>query len=240
MDLPKIIGHRGACGYAPENTFASFKKALSFQCHYIEFDVMLSADGIPFVFHDVKLKRTTNGKGEVGQVSADYLESLDAGRWYGRQFADEKIPQFSAMLEWLLEFKVSANIEIKPYPGTSKETAVAVISHINRIWPSSVELPLISSFDLQVLRVCQALSPEAPLGILLHHWDPQWKQMAKEIRCVSFHFNSRILTQARVQEIKEAGYKVLAYTVNRKRLANKLFQWGVDAVFSDYPNLLTG
>ena len=72
-----------------------------------------------------------------------------------------------------------------------------------------------------------------------HEWDEQWLQKAKQLECFSIHFNRKILTADRVKAVKEQGYVVCAYTVNRRRQANKLFDWGVDAVFSDYPDLLT-
>lgn len=236
--IEKIIGHRGASAYAPENTLAAFNKALALGCRYLEFDVMLSADGEPFVFHDNTLKRTTNGHGEVGLVAAEYLHSLDAGRWFSRYFAGEKIPHLSDVLQWLNFTNVQANIEIKPYPGTGQQTTIAVLSLINRYWPVTKPLPLLSSFDWTVLSLCRDLSPEMPLGLLLDRWDDQWSIKAKELQCFSIHPNQRTLTFERVQMIKKQGYLILAYTVNRKRRANKLFEWGVDAVFSNYPDLL--
>jgi glycerophosphoryl diester phosphodiesterase len=237
--IDRVIGHRGASAYAPENTIAAFDKALALGCKYLEFDVMLSADGEPFVFHDDKLKRTTNGKGEIGLVSAEYLQTLDAGKWFSRRFSGEKIPHFSEVLQWLNFSNVQANIEIKPYPGKSEETTVAVLSHINRYWPQTKELPLISSFDLSALHLCRSLSPEMPLGLLMHEWDKDCLSKAKDLQCYSLHFHKRALTAERVKQVKEQGYAVLVYTVNRRRLANKLFDWGVDAVFSDYPDLLS-
>ncbi len=236
--VEKIIGHRGASAYAPENTLAAFNKALDMGCRFVEFDVMCSADGEPFVFHDDKLKRTTNGRGEIGQVVSTYLQSLDAGSWFSRQFKGEQIPHFKEVLAWLVAANVQANIEIKPYPGTDDQTAVTVLSHLNRYWPEGKDLPLVSSFSWDALMMCRNLAPEMPLGLLVHTWDEQWLQKAKQLACFSIHFNRRILTAARVQAVKDAGYLVCAYTVNRKRQANKLFQWGVDAVFSDYPDLL--
>ncbi|KTD25744.1 glycerophosphodiester phosphodiesterase [Legionella maceachernii] len=237
--LERIIGHRGASAYAPENTIAAFDRAFAMGCRYLEFDVMLSADGEPFVFHDESLKRTTNGKGEIGLVTAEYLQSLDAGKWFSRRFLGEKIPHLRDVLQWLTFSDVKANIEIKPYPGTSEQTTVAVLSHINRYWPQSKPLPLVSSFDLAALTLCHSLSPEMPLGLLLDEWDKDWLVKAKELQCYSVHFNKRALTAARVQQIKEQGYVLCVYTVNRKRQAKKLFDWGVDAVFSDYPDLLS-
>ncbi|KGP62597.1 glycerophosphodiester phosphodiesterase [Legionella norrlandica] len=238
MSLEKIIGHRGASGYAPENTIAAFNKALSLGCRWIEFDVMCSLDGEPFIIHDENLKRTTNGKGEVGLVEAAYLNTLDAGSWFSKEYQGEKIPHFTEVLKWLSSSKVQANIEIKPYPGTAEKTTVAVLSHIHRYWPQNKELPLLSCFDWDALVLCRSIAPEIPLGLLLHEWDEHWLQKAKQLECYSIHFNRKILTADRVKAVKEQGYTVCAYTVNRKRLAKKLFNWGVDAVFSDYPDLL--
>ncbi|KTD23546.1 glycerophosphoryl diester phosphodiesterase [Legionella lansingensis] len=234
----KIIGHRGASAYAPENTLAAFNEALALGCHYLEFDVMMSVDGEPFIFHDDNLKRTTNGQGEVGLVTAEYLRSLDAGRWFSRRYQGEKIPHFREVLEWLTFSNMQANIEIKPYPSTTEQTTVAVLSHINRYWPQNKPLPLVSSFDLAALRLCRDLAPEMPLGLLLDKWDEDWLQKAKELQCYSVHYNKRAITAARVKDIKEQGYALFVYTVNRKRQAKKFFEWGVDAVFSDYPDLL--
>lgn len=238
MVVEKIIGHRGASAYAPENTIASFDKALALGCRFLEFDVMCSADGEPFVIHDDSLKRTTNGRGDIGLVDSNYLQTLDAGSWFSRQFKGEPIPHFKDVLQWLSVSDVQANIEIKPYSGAEEQTAVAVMSHINRYWPHEKNLPLVSSFSWDALVLCRSLAPEMPLGLLLHIWDEQWLQKAKQLDCYSIHFNRRVLTKERVKEIKAEGYVLCAYTVNRKRLANKLFDWGVDAVFSDYPDLL--
>lgn len=236
--VDKVIGHRGACAYAPENTFAAFEKALSLGCRFIEFDVMCSSDGEPFIFHDDNLKRTSNGEGFLGLVTAEYLDSLDAGSWFSRQFKGEKIPHFKDVLKWLSFSDVQANIEIKSYPGAVEQTTVAVLSHIHRYWPQSKALPLVSSFDWDALVLCRSIAPEMPLGLLFDEWDEDWLQKAKQLECFSIHFNRKILTSARVKTVKDHGYVVCAYTVNRKRQANKLFDWGVDAVFSDYPDLL--
>ncbi|WP_058503908.1 glycerophosphodiester phosphodiesterase [Legionella nautarum] len=237
--IERIIGHRGASAYAPENTIAAFDRALAMGCRYLEFDVMLSADGEPFVFHDEMLKRTTNGQGEIGLVTAEYLQSLDAGGWFSKRFRGEKIPHFREALQWLTFSDVRANIEIKPYPGTSEQTTVAVLSHINRYWPQNKPLPLISSFDLAALTLCRSLAPEMPIGLLLDEWDKDWLVKAKELQCYSVHFNKRALSAARARQIKEQGYLLFVYTVNRRRQAKKLFDWGVDAVFSDYPDLIS-
>lgn len=239
FDLEKVIAHRGASAYAPENTMAAFEKSLFMGCHVVEFDVMCSLDGEPFVFHDETLKRTTNGRGELAAVDAAYLDTLDAGSWFSKRFKEEKIPHFKEVLKWLSFSGVQANIEIKSNPGTSEQITVAVLSHLHRYWPQGKEQPLISSFDWDALTLCRNIAPEIPLALLIHDWDEEWLQKARQIECYSIHFNRKILTPERIKLVKEAGYKVLAYTVNSKRQATKLLNWGADALISDYPDLLT-
>jgi glycerophosphoryl diester phosphodiesterase len=234
-----VIGHRGASAYAPENTIAAFDKALALGCNFIEFDVMLSRDGEPFVFHDEILERTTNGVGGVGLVDASYLDSLDAGRWFSKLFYGEKIPHFKTSLIWLIKNNMNANIEIKPYPGTSEQTTVAVLDYLNRFWPKDKPLPLLSSFDLTALTRCHEMGPQIPLGLLLDTWDDNWLRKALALTCYSIHINELALDLIRIQEIKSQGYKLYVYTVNCKERAKALLQWGVDAVFSDYPDLLS-
>ncbi len=236
--MARLIGHRGAAAYAPENTLAAFQKAHSLGCRWIEFDVMLSSDGEAFVFHDDNLKRTTNGRGDVGLVTAEYIRSLDAGSWYSKSFRGETIPSLQEAIAWLVASGVDANIEIKPYPGSSEETVTTVLSQINRYWPQEKTWPLLSSFDLEALRFCQRLAPEIPLGLLLDKWHDQGLAWARELNCFSVHLSKRAATAARVAALKNEGYAVYVYTINRRRKAHQLFKWGVDAVFSDYPDLL--
>ena len=236
--MNKIIAHRGASAYAPENTMASFNKALSLGARVIEFDVMLSADGYPFIFHDESLKRTTNGRGEFGLTNAAMIQSLDAGSWFSKRFQHDKIPSLLTVMEWLLATDVQGNIEIKPYPGTTEQTTVAVLTHLNRYWPHDKPLPIISSFEMDALTLCHSLSPEMPIGYLLHDWQEDWLLHAKKINAYSVHLSLKIATQSHVKAIKAEGLKVFVYTVNSQHQAQKLFSWGVDAVFSDYPDLL--
>jgi len=238
MQLEKVIAHRGASAYAPENTMAAFNKALTLDCRFIEFDVICSKDGEPFVFHDEKLKRTTNGQGNIGEVDAEYLNTLDAGKWFSKKFKGEKIPHFRDVLKWLAFSDVQANIEIKPYPRTTEDTTITVLSYINRYWPQNKDLPLISSFDDDALFLSRSISPEMPLGLLIDTWDAKTIDKAKQLNCVSVHLNRKIVTEERVTEFKKNDFLVLAYTINRKRQAKKLLSWGVDSIFSDYPDLL--
>ena len=76
LKLPKIIGHRGACGYAPENTLESIKTAADMGCTWVELDVKLTKDDVAIIFHDDELDRTTNGSGLVMNATYEEINQL--------------------------------------------------------------------------------------------------------------------------------------------------------------------
>ncbi len=91
-DLPRVIGHRGAKGYAPENTVASFAKAAAMGIRWVEFDAKLTRDGAVILMHDERLERTTDGRGLVADTDWATIRTLDAGRWFAAAFAAEPVP----------------------------------------------------------------------------------------------------------------------------------------------------
>src|SRR6185312_3714651 len=96
---------------------SSFIKAAQLGVKWVEFDVMQTADGVPVVFHDELLDRTTNGRGELSLYTYPVLQSLDAGKWFDYVFSCERIPTLMTVIDFLQEEKISANIEIKALPG---------------------------------------------------------------------------------------------------------------------------
>ncbi|EKD71951.1 MAG: Glycerophosphoryl diester esterase [uncultured bacterium] len=233
---PPVIGHRGACGYAPENTLASFTKAAQLGIKWVEFDVMLTADGKPVIFHDETLDRTTNATGNLGQFTFDYLSSLDAGAWFDTRFAGEKIPSLVTVLEWMKETGVSANVEIKPLPGQDRITVANAVKDIVEFFPQPSPSILFSSFSVDSLYYLREQLPTCYMGLLIHEWLPNWLQIVRELNCISVHVNEDIITRETALKIKSMEKFLLCYTVNDPARANELYTWGVDAVFSDVPD----
>ena len=97
--LPKVMGHRGAAGLAPENTLSSIRKAAEVGVSWIEFDVKLTADNMPVIFHDDSLNRTAGRDGLMAETSADEALRLDAGSWFSMDFAGERVPSLFATLD---------------------------------------------------------------------------------------------------------------------------------------------
>ncbi len=233
-----VISHRGASAYAPENTLAAFDLAYAQGSRIIEFDVMLSADGEAFVFHDPQLTRTSNGHGEFGWSDSAYIQSLDAGSWFSPAYQDCRIPSLREVFAWLVHHRVTGQLEIKPYPGFTEETTRVVMAHIQDHWPRSHAKPLVSSFDPAALALCRQLSKDQPLALLPQAWHTDVLQRAQELNVYAIHLCREDTTPERVTLIKDHGYCVCVYTIDDANDARQLLQWGVDAVFSNRPDLL--
>jgi glycerophosphoryl diester phosphodiesterase len=234
----QIISHRGASVYAPENTLVAFETAHALGSNTVEFDVMLSADDQAFIFHDLNLSRTTNGTGELGLTNSTILKTLDAGSWFAEKFCGVNIPTLEETLELILNLSMNANIEIKPYPGCTEQTTRKTLEIINSLWPKSKPLPLISSFDLRAMELCQNIAPQYPKGLLLHSWRNDALDLAKKLNCCSIHLSRRIATEKRIKLLKQHGYYICVYTIDQKTEAQKFISWGVDSIFSNDPLVL--
>lgn len=233
MHLPKLIGHRGLKGLAPENTLASFKKAKELGFSWVEFDVMLSACGEAIVFHDSRLKRTTNGKGWVSHKTYAELSKLDAGTWFNKAFANEPIPTLQQTLVCLAELELAANIEIKPSLGKDIATAQKTLEIIHAHWPQQLVKPLISSFSRLSLATVHSLDSTLPLAMLYNKLPRNWQKTADALNCVSINLNQKYVTLTQIRQIKQTGRLALVYTVNDFQQAQSLFAWGVNAIFTD-------
>jgi glycerophosphoryl diester phosphodiesterase len=240
LNLSRVIAHRGACAYAPENTLASMRKAHAMGAQWVEFDVMLTADGEAIIMHDETLARTTNGgKRAVAETLYSEIALLDAGSWFGKQYAQEPVPTLVELLALLKKLKLNINLEIKPTPGKEIETAEKSLALLKQIWPLAESPPMISSPSEICLRTVYQLAPEFCLGAVIHEWDEPWQVWLSDFACQSVSVNHLILTPERVEDLKKRVKFVLAYTVNDPARAEELYQWGIDAVFSDKPDLLS-
>jgi glycerophosphoryl diester phosphodiesterase len=238
MDLPAIIGHRGAAGSAPENTLASFRRAAMLHCRWVEFDVRLTADGHPIVFHDDTLERTTTGHGPVAAHRLDEIRRLDAGLWFGKPHRGEPVPTLTEALSLLLELGLQANIEIKAEAGREAETARAALIEARRIWPANRPPPLVSSFLRPALAEARRVAPDWPRGLLDKALPRDWPDLVRELGCASINLDHRHVEPDVVNSLRQAGLPLLAYTVNDALRARTLWQWGVRSIFTDRPELL--
>jgi glycerophosphoryl diester phosphodiesterase len=235
LRLPKVMGHRGAAGLAPENTLASIRKVAACGLEWVEFDVMLAGDGVPILFHDDTLERTTGRNGLVAQTPSEEMLALDAGAWFGPDFAGELVPSFAAALDLVRACGLRVNVEIKPTAGTEVETAQGVVSELSRLWPASEPIPMISSFHTSCLEVAKDLRPDWPRAYISFEVSEHWHADLTRLDCASFHLWHRLTDAELVREIKDMGLGMACFTVNETTLARRLFDIGVDCVITDDP-----
>jgi glycerophosphoryl diester phosphodiesterase len=236
---PPLIAHRGASAFAPENTLAAFLKAKEQGARWLEFDVMLTADGEAVVIHDETLERTTNGVGNVVDLTAGEMARLDAGSWFNAAFAGTRVPTFSEVIKFLRQERLAANVEIKSMPGHEEKIVTKVLADIRAHWTADMPPPLISSFSTPILQHIRHQDPDALIGMLIHEWFDNWDVLAAALRAVAMDVNEAIMTPAMAAKIKKMNKLILCYTVNQPTRARELFAMGVDAVFTDnFPEML--
>lgn len=238
---PEFIAHRCGGALAPENTLAGLAVAARLGYRAVEFDAMLSADGVPVIIHDETLERTTDGVGEVALMTVAELRRLDAGVRHHRAFASEPLPTLVEVLAACLRLELAANIEIKPAMGTEAETGRRVAECVRLFLQTNAVAPalLFSSFSEIALAAARAVLPEVPCALLVETVPSDWRARMKAQGCVALHCAARELSPGRAAEIVAAGVPLVCYTVNAPDDAVRLFSLGVTAVFTDRLDLFS-
>lgn len=240
--FPRIIAHRGGGTLAPENTLAGLRRGLSHGFHAVEFDVMLSADGVPVLMHDPVFGRTVAGTGNVSDTRAEALCAMDAGAWFGPAHAGEKVPSFAQVLDFCIENRIWLDVEIKPAPGFAAQTgrvaAQMLKERLDRGQVPGGITPLFSSFSMEALQAAREAAPEIPRGFLIGTIPDQWQEILRELDAVALHTNHKNLTPELAKAVKEAGYGLFCYTVDDPERAREILSWGVDAFCTDRLDLI--
>ena len=248
---PKIVAHRGGGVLAPENTLAAIHCGLAHGFHAVEFDVMLSKDDIPVLMHDPQFGRTVRGSGSVPASTAAELAAMDAGSWFGSEFAGEPVPTYAQVVAFCNAHRIWMNVEIKPAEGVEAKTGrvtaaltralfaaeVAAAAAANGALPAR-SLPLFSSFSFDALLAAKDAAPEIPRGYLVDAIPPDWQARLTELEAVALHTNHQNLTPELVRQVRAAGYGVFCYTVNEPARAAEILSWGVDGFCTDRIDLI--
>lgn len=231
--FPRIIAHRGGGTVAPENTLVALRVAASLGFGGVEFDVKLARFGVPVLMHDDTLDRTTDGAGPVAARDAAELRALDAGIWFGNEYAGEHVPTFDAAATLCRGLGLWANVEIKPDPDNAEDTGRIVAGLAARYWKDASPAPLLSSFSEAALEAARGAAPELPRALLVEAVPADWRDRVQALGCRALHCHHEGVTPSLVEDIHAAGLGVLAYTVNHAGRAFQLFEMGVDAVVTD-------
>ena len=229
------IGHRGAAAHAPENTLASFRRAVELGADAIEFDLHRTRDGGFVVIHDDTVDRTTNGHGKVAALSLAELRRLDAGSWKASEFAGERIPTFEEVIEAVPE-RVTLFAELKAGSARSPGIEDALARFIRE--RNVMDRLRVSSFDHRALARLRPLLPELQTGALFTCLPVDLVALGRNAGAQAVHPSFHYLTRDAVEEAHRAGLAVYAWTVNEPTDIDAVRAMGVDGMFSDHPDRL--
>ena len=237
LSQPVIFAHRGASAHAPENTLAAFELALAQNADAIELDVKLSADGHAVVIHDPSLDRTTGSPGHVRDLSVQQLRSLDAGGFFSEKYRGEKIPLLEEVFE-AVGRRTFINVELTNY-STPRDSLVETVCMLVKRFGLQ-ERVLFSSFFASNLWKAHAYLPDVPRGLLAFNG-----VLGSWARSFGFNFGGyqalhpylRDVTSQQVQRVHRLNRRIHVWTVNAAEDMRRLFHWGVDAIFTDDPQL---
>ena len=183
MSLPEVVAHRGLAARAPENTMSAFRAAVAAGARHVECDVLLSQDGIPFLFHDRDLARVCGAEGALHERDAAELRRLRAaerGR-FGDEHADEPLAELAQLVEFVRRSDgVSVFVEVKRQAVEAHGAARVLDAVLPMVEPLGPRCTLIS-FDLAFLLAARARTL-LRLGAVLRSWDERLQDALRELR----------------------------------------------------------
>lgn len=235
------FAHRGARMDAPENTLPAFARAAELGADGIELDVQLTSDGVPVVFHDFQLTKTSNGTGRLQDYPLEALRKLDAGSYFSEAFAGTQIPTLEEVFDAVSDL-LHINIELK-YFGRDPGTIRALVSSVSQlIRDRDLQRRIIlSSFNPLVLREVRQSTSELAIGYLVEPATPlplkvDWVARLLIGRFEAQHPHHSMVDASSVQRLHERGYRVNVWTVNEPEAIRRMCDFGVDMIMSDYPD----
>jgi len=226
-----ISAHRGGSEEAPENTLESFSYAIELGSSYIETDVQLSADGIPYIFHDDDLSRLLNMDVTFNSLHSEQIDQL-------KLFASYQIPK----LETALTQFPSALFQIDLKTDEVVLPAMNVIKNLNAF--DRICIASFSSNRLQKVReefpeTCLSMGPKEILKLLLASFGFYNQKVPGDcLQVPIYHFGIKLVTKRFVRYVQSIGLKIHVWTINDENTMRKLIDLGVDGIITDKPKLL--
>jgi glycerophosphoryl diester phosphodiesterase len=230
-----ICAHRGASGYAPENTLEAFQLAVELKAEAVELDVHLTRDKELIVAHDERIDRVSNGSGLISQLS---LRDIKKHIFNATQpaYQEAKAPTLEEVFDLLMETDLLINVELKnsriPYEGMEEKC----IDLAHRKGMSG--RVIYSSFNHHSLLRVKAIKPDAVCGLLydccmIDPWDYA-KRLG--IEALHPHYSELLLNPVECEEAHKAGLQVNTWTVNDDRDMKKVIQLKADMLITNYPD----
>ena len=236
VDLTKkngfvVVAHRGASGYMPENTFASFDKAIELGADMFELDVHPTKDGTLVVMHDDTVDRTTDGHGRISSMTLEEIKGLNAAAKFPGS-AREPVPTFSEVLQRYSD-RIQMMVEVKHgssvYPGVERRVIEELMRH-----HAAAKVELIS-FDFDCLRNLRRESAMVKTGfIFIGNMASSADMVGREVDALHGMWN--FITKAQVDYARGLGYPTYLWTVNNQEDLAEAIALVPDGLVSNFPD----
>lgn len=229
-----IIAHRGSSGHAPENTLAAYQRALQDGAGFIETDLHFTRDSQFVAIHDDALERTTNGSGRVQDWNLADLRKLDAGSWFGPQFAGERIPTLDQIFEFSRQHDMVFYLELKQKGSIGIEHALVSALRDS----GEIRRVVVLSFDPRILETMVRSEPMLMTGLLYEGTleTPFARAVSSGVRQIAARED--LITPDFLLQARQHDIQVVAWTVNDPARIHSLQELGVAGIISDFPDRL--
>lgn len=224
----QLVAHRGYSGAYPENTLSAFAGAYANGAKTVEFDVRKTKDGQLVIYHDDTLEKLNGTQASIGDYTYEELMRLDAGAWYGREFARERIPTLDQALSLLQATNMRIFCEMKDI-GIDSQFAAQVYDRFEKY--GLLDKVVFLSFNYDYLTDIKEIDPAQPIMKLASFGK---STLPGKYPAEYYGINMKTLTSRTVRAIHEAGGKVYAYAPETKGQMVSLQRLGVDGVITDF------
>ncbi len=230
----EIIAHRGFSSIAPENTLFSFEVAIA-RASSIEFDIQLSADSIPVIFHDATLDRITGVSGKVRETNFSQLQTLDAGKWFSDEFSGQKIPTLEEALNILKNVDRFLYFDVKPHCEWSDSE---VADFVKTLQDAGIqEKCVITSFNDGFLEQVRQISDDLAIGHIVANLEAYKSQLAQAVaksdNLISSLYRVLLENPALIAESRSQGVDIVAWTVDDPKDMQKLLDLGISRIVTN-------
>ncbi len=234
-----VTAHRGSSGTAPENTLSAFRQAVRAGAKMVEIDVQMTMDNHIIAFHDRKLGRTVRGRKQTSSLSFDEIKSLDAGSWFSKDFAGERVPSLQEVIDEI-HGKAYLNIEIKSQAGENPEDKLKEI--IKTVYDAGYEAhTLFGSFDYQLLALLKQLDPNLPTAAIRIPCDKYMpSDIARQAGCEAYVCSRKEISDKIAEDAIKHNIYIGVYSIDKPKHLRKVMKYPIKTIVTNYPARIIG
>jgi glycerophosphoryl diester phosphodiesterase len=234
MKKPWVIAHRGASGHAPENTMVAFERAVALGAGFIETDLHLTRDARFVAIHDSTLERTTNGTGNVRDLTLAEIRKLDAGMWFDREFMGQKVPTLEEILAFAAKHDVIFYLELKYEAAWGMHHSL--VGALQK--SGGAARTIVISSSEATLAAMRQVDPAAMMGLIFEEPIGDYAKAGIELGVRQLCPNFSLVTPEMVEQAHRLDLQVATWTVDEAETMRAMIAAKVDGIITDFPDRL--